>query len=343
MKTNPLPKRRRDAAELPPEGLLPPTALVLTGGAVRSAFGAGVVKALADLGLSDFSVAQAVSGGAPNLAYFAAGQHDELWSIWSGHIGTERFVDYRSLLRRPRAQAEAPLLNTHYLVDEVIAETVPLDTGRLASSSIRCRFLAARLEAGGLALASFGNDHPDLRAALKACMALPSGAPSPIGVADVRYVDGSLIDPIPFRWQDRPLADRTLVVLNAPWKRNAAPVARALEPLLFKGVFRRHPAIESAAQRRWSVDQQTRRSLRAAERRGEVLVVAPRRPTPASAISRSSRRIRQTLEQGYREVMHRRAEIEDFLGRLVDERVECRAGRRGLSWARGPRTPPAFS
>ncbi len=331
----------RVGAESPGQELPPPTGLVLTGGAVRSAFGAGALKALADLGLSDFAVAQAVSGSAPNLAYFAAGQTAELWAAWSEHIGTDRFVNYRSLWKTSRARAQAPLFNTHYLVDEVFGRQVPLDRDRLAASPMRCRFLTAKLQSDELQLAAFGNDHPQLLPALKACLALPSCAPAPIAVAGGSHLDGCLIEPIPVSWSGRPLARRILVILNSPRNRNALRAYRALQPYLFKGVFGQHPAVEAAARRRWRLEQRSRRRLRAAERRGEVMVLAPRYPTAASAVSRNSRRIRKTLEQGYREVLLQRRALEEFLGGAAKDRSELRAGQTGLGWSRGRAPQPA--
>lgn len=326
----------------PGEELLPPTGLVLTGGAIRSAFGAGALKAMADLGLTDFAVAQAVSGSAPNLAYFAAGQDAELWAVWSECIGTKRFVDYGSLWRSSRARAAAPLFNTHYLVDEVFGQEVPLDTARLGASSIQCRFLTAKVQAGELRLAAFGNDHPQLLPVLKACLALPSCSPSPIAVNGDSYVDGCLIEPIPLcNGEGRPLARRTLVILNSPRNRDALRIRRTLQPFLFRGVSGQHPAVESAARRRWHLEQQSRKRLRAAERRGEVMVLAPRYPTPASALSRSGRRIRQTLKQGYREALLQRRALEEFLGGAVSGNSELRTGRPELPWGRGREPLPA--
>lgn len=331
----------RDGVDPPAEELLPPTALVLTGGAIRSAFCAGALKALADLGMTDFALAQAVSGSAPNLAYFAAGQDAELWAVWSEHIGTARFVDYGSLWRSSDVRPASPLFNTHYLVDEVFGEKVPLDTARLAASSIRCRFLTAKLQSDELRLAAFGNDHPQLLAALKACLALPSCAPAPIAVNGDSHVDGCLIEPIPLCIDGRPLARRTLVILNSPRNRYALRARRALQPFLFRGMCGQHLAVESAARRRWAVEQQSRKRLRAAERRGEVMVLAPRNRTPASALSRNGYRIRETLQQGYREVIQQRRALGEFLGGAVRGSSRPQVGRSEIPWSRGREPLPA--
>ena len=54
-------------------------------------------------------------------------------------------------------------------------------------------------------------------------------------------------------------------------------------------------------------------ALAAEERLGRALVLEPESPPAASLVTRSRRRIRQTLRQGYLTAMRRRREIESFL------------------------------
>lgn len=318
---------------------LPDTGLVLAGGGFRCSFSAGALEALHDLGLGGFSAAQAVSGGAPTLAYFLSGQVEEIRAIGSEMMTVPDFVRYRTLLPWGEGwRSGEPLFDTDYLVDEVYGRRAPLDTEKLAASSTRFRMLAARMDKGGLALQAFDNTETDFATALKSCLALPGLTVSPHFDSGRAFVDGSLLAPVPFQWRGCRIARRTVVILNWPRGRKpslSSPGAR----MLLRALYRGNGPVEAAIRSQAALYTRTLKILYAAESRGEVLVIAPRRRTPASMASRSAHRVRQSMDLGYMEVSSRRREIERFLdGRRT---VGSAAGRPGPVAV--PRPALAFS
>jgi predicted patatin/cPLA2 family phospholipase len=65
--------------------------LLLEGGGMRAGFVAGAVMAMMDQGLTDFHLAVAVSASVPTLAYFAAGQRQEMERVWRHELNTPPF------------------------------------------------------------------------------------------------------------------------------------------------------------------------------------------------------------------------------------------------------------
>lgn len=121
--------------------------LVLQGGGLIGAFAAGADLALAELGLTDFEVAVAVSASVPTLAYFLAGQYREGREVWEHYLATKRFVRYSSLLFRERGDyRHRPLLDTHYLVFQVFRDRFPLNLARFTASNTEAYFVATDAE-----------------------------------------------------------------------------------------------------------------------------------------------------------------------------------------------------
>src|ERR1700690_2672994 len=105
------------------------TAIVCSGGGMRSAHGAGFLCALGTmLNITSPDVIVGTSGNAANSFYFIAGQYDFLKAAWTGgNLSTSKFI---SLLRPTR------VIDIDYLIDIVFKKELPLDTEALAHSPI---------------------------------------------------------------------------------------------------------------------------------------------------------------------------------------------------------------
>ena len=101
--------------------------LILEGGGMRAGFVAGAIMALMDMGLTGFDVAVAVSASVPTLAYFAAGQREEMEQVWRTELNTPKLVCYRNI---PAASlilsAKRPILDIDYLIYDVFEKNTRL-------------------------------------------------------------------------------------------------------------------------------------------------------------------------------------------------------------------------
>ena len=95
--------------------------LILEGGGMRAGFVAGVLMALMDRGLVDFDRAVAVSASVPSLAYFAAGQREEIERVWRNELNTPKLVCYRNIPATSLALSKKrPFLDIDYLIYDVL-------------------------------------------------------------------------------------------------------------------------------------------------------------------------------------------------------------------------------
>lgn len=104
------------------------TALILAGGGMRSAHGAGFLAALADMGLTHPDIVIGTSGNAGNALYFAAGQYSSLRRVWCDILPYSHFINPWRFWK---------LMDIDYLVDTLFKKQAPLDIHALRSSSIR--------------------------------------------------------------------------------------------------------------------------------------------------------------------------------------------------------------
>src|SRR3989344_2650141 len=102
-------------------------AIVLEGGALRSAHGGGFLHALhTELGIApDMVIGSSADGG--NAIYYSAGQTEQLKRIWTVHLSTWRFIALWRFWR---------VINVDYLVDVVLKKYEPLDLARAKGDPI---------------------------------------------------------------------------------------------------------------------------------------------------------------------------------------------------------------
>ncbi len=106
------------------------TAILMQGGAMRGAFGAGVLYELATRGIFLDTVA-AASASVPTAAYYVAGQYEDMRTIWLQEVGNSRFIRYDNLL------LGRPIYDIDYLIHDVFQKKYPLSVESLSTSRSR--------------------------------------------------------------------------------------------------------------------------------------------------------------------------------------------------------------
>jgi len=105
------------------------TALIVHGGALKSAYAGGFISKLGTLGIRAFDYVVGTSASVGNVAYYATGQYEDIRNVWIETIGGNLdFVSVRRWL------AGRPPFDVPYLL-EVIRRKTPLDVGRMSESA----------------------------------------------------------------------------------------------------------------------------------------------------------------------------------------------------------------
>lgn len=281
---------------------------------MRAGFVAGAVMALMDKGLLGFDCAAAVSAGAPTLAYMAAGQRQEMESVWREELCTPQLICYRNLPLAPVPTEEnPPVVDVDYLVLDLFRDKYPLDLERLHAAPMQCYFAAAELAAGRFRLFQPGDD--DIYAILKAAVALPGCYPHGAEVNGVKCIDGGTVNPLPVYHLIQRGAERILAILSRPVGSDFEPPP-VMGRALFWWYFQKHRWIMEKlhdAGRAYK-DQVDYLADLAARSQTESLIIAPDTMPPARLVTRNRRKVNQTIDMGYRKVEDMEDRIRQFFG-----------------------------
>ena len=193
--------------------------LVVEGGAMRGVVSGGMAAGLEALALRDaFDVVYGSSAGACAGAYFLTGQARTGARLYFEELNNRRFINpLRGLRGRP-------IVDLHFLFDDVLRLRLPLDFGALTASGIDLVVLASRVDgtptaASGVVestrLANF-QDTDDLLGALHASSRVPIVGGPPVTYRGMRFWDAAVTQPIPLHAALADGCTHVLVLLTLP-------------------------------------------------------------------------------------------------------------------------------
>jgi predicted patatin/cPLA2 family phospholipase len=157
------------------------TAIVMAGGGMRSAHGAGFLYALATkLQITSPDILVATSGNAGNALYYAAKQYESGKKVWGGLLSTVDFISFRHF---------HPTMDVDYLVDTVFKKQEPLDTQSLAQSPIQWFIAVTELDTSKTRYLTAA-DHLDPFEILRAAKAIPVFFGKSVKLLGKNYSDG---------------------------------------------------------------------------------------------------------------------------------------------------------
>lgn len=157
------------------------TAIIMVGGGMKSAHGAGFLYALGtELGITEPDIIIGSSGDAGNVLYFCSGQYESGKHIWMELLSTPKFI---SLIRFWR------LMDIDYLIDVVFRQQEPLDEEKLRMTPIQWLIPISDYDTGRT-LYSGAHDNLDPFEILRAAKATPFLFRKYVSLARRRYIDG---------------------------------------------------------------------------------------------------------------------------------------------------------
>jgi predicted patatin/cPLA2 family phospholipase len=166
-------------------------ALVIEGGGMRGVVAGGMVSALEARGLTNcFDSIHGSSAGACAGAYFAAGQARLGTRMFYEDINSRKFVDRR------RALVGRPIMNTSFLVENVMRTSKRLDVDKILSSPGVLHVTTTESESGKARVYCKFRDADHLLSVLKATITMPFLAGPAIEVDGAHLVDGGMVQQI---------------------------------------------------------------------------------------------------------------------------------------------------
>lgn len=238
------------------------TGIALEGGAERCAFTAGVIKALLENGFVPH-MAAGTSAGALCAFHLKAGQKDNALTMAVADA-SQRYFGLGQFFRCG-----------HFLNLEKMTQLCQKNTNLTSyfQSSIRCEYVAACCENGKPAYLQDGQTPEQLFPAVQASCALPIVC-NPITIGGKHYVDGSIVDPVPFSHLLEQGCQKVIAVLTGP--KGCHPTDYTpFRPLLYLLYHKKYSALYHALLHRISCYQSQMKKLEQAQREGKVFVLRP--------------------------------------------------------------------
>jgi predicted patatin/cPLA2 family phospholipase len=230
---------RRDAGSRPGARDDPHrVALVVEGGGMRGVYGAGMVRALAGLGLRDsLDEVVAVSAGALAGAALVIGNTAGLPAVYHEDLCDRAFIDLRRGLQSTRA-----VVSLDFLFETVMRGRHGFDPGDLIDSDIPLRPVATSLDQLHGRTLDGMTTAEEWRLALRASACIPLWAGPPVELHGRRLVDGYVSDPLPVVRAIEGGATHVLVLLARGMAERVPSVSR-VSPVLRSQLDRLSPGL----------------------------------------------------------------------------------------------------
>ncbi len=266
--------------------------LVVEGGGMRGSHTCGAFMAMIDRGMTDFDVVVASSAGACTTAFFVSRQYDLFPTVWTKYLHDGRFIRLKNIaLRRS-------VMDLDFLIHDIFGSLVPLDVEAVRKSTTDFYIVGTRCSTGQ---PHFFNNHRDpILNSLKASAALPIAYRHPVVIDGELYVDGGISDPIPIQKAiDEGCTEVTLLLTRPLGYRKKSPFLQIL-PRLYQKKF---PHLAETLARRHATYNALMDRLDAGDFPCKLRIVRPSEKTPVSRLTTDIKKIRRTIEQGYRDAL----------------------------------------
>lgn len=153
--------------------------IIMSGGAMNCAYGAGMLSALEDVRLPKGTAIIAASGSAGNATYFASGQRDFGREVWGNYLSGDKLINF----------GRKKILDIDYLIDDILKKKFPLDLAALRNSNLEVIVPAMCYETGGINYFSSKEADLDWFEILRAAKALPVVYGKRVKIGNLHYFD----------------------------------------------------------------------------------------------------------------------------------------------------------
>ena len=242
------------------------TGLVLEGGALRGLFTAGAMDCLIDRDVS-FDYIVGVSAGAGNMMNFLSHQRGRTKTI----ISPGKKYAYYGLKQLIKT---GNFLNLDRMVHEFALETFPFDFDTFFKSDVEHELVVANCNTGKAEyLSDWNGDVNYLLDAVKASCSVPLIS-IPVTIGDYDYMDGSLVDSIPFGRAFDKGCDKVVVIMTK--NENMPPTDYKKYKLWINLTYKKnYPNFAKALMERADAYEVQKNTMQRLEAEGKILVIRP--------------------------------------------------------------------
>lgn len=278
--------------------------LVVEGGGMKCAYGAGIMDAFLDEGIT-FDYCIGVSGGSGNVASYLAGQRGRNLRFFTDHIHSPDYFGLKSLLKT------GDLFGLEYIYGDLTRRDGedPLDFPALMKNPAEYEVVVTNALTGKPEYYGREMMQQDDYRLIMASSAIPVAC-HPVELNGTPYFDGGLTDAIPVRRAMERGCEKLVVLLTK--NRDYVRKPQGMRGL-YRRVCRRYPRIVDAIDRRHEVYNDNLRDVFSLEREGTAFVFAASEPIHVGTYSMKEEAERALYDLGLRDFAARKAELLEFL------------------------------
>lgn len=278
--------------------------LVVEGGGMKCAYGAGIMDAFLDEGIT-FDYCIGVSGGSGNVASYLAGQRGRNLRFFTDHIHSPDYFGLKSLLKT------GDLFGLEYIYGNLTRRDGedPLDFPALMKNPAEYEVVVTNALTGKPEYYGREMMRQDDYRLIMASSAIPVAC-HPVELNGTPYFDGGLTDAIPVRRAMERGCEKLVVLLTK--NRDYVRKPQGMRGL-YRRVCRRYPRIVDAIDRRHEVYNDNLRDVFSLEREGTAFVFAASEPIHVGTYSMKEEAERALYDLGLRDFAARKAELLEFL------------------------------
>lgn len=278
--------------------------LVVEGGGMKCAYGAGIMDAFLDEGIT-FDYCIGVSGGSGNVASYLAGQRGRNLRFFTDHIHSPDYFGLKSLLKT------GDLFGLEYIYGDLTRRDGedPLDFPALMKNPAEYEVVVTNALTGKPEYYGREMMRQDDYRLIMASSAIPVAC-HPVELNGTPYFDGGLTDAIPVRRAMERGCEKLVVLLTK--NRNYVRKPQGMRGL-YRRVCRKYPRIVEAIDRRHEVYNDNLRDVFSLEREGTAFVFAASEPIHVGTYSMKEEAERALYDLGLRDFAARKAELLEFL------------------------------
>ena len=279
--------------------------LVVEGGGMKCAYGAGIMDAFLDEGIT-FDYCIGVSGGSGNVASYLAGQRGRNLRFFTDHIHSPDYFGLKSLLKT------GDLFGLEYIYGDLTRRDGedPLDFPALMKNPAEYEVVVTNALTGKPEYYGREMMQQDDYRLIMASSAIPVAC-HPVELNGTPYFDGGLTDAVPVRRAMERGCEKLVVLLTK--NRDYVRKPQGMRGL-YRRVCRKYPRIVEAIDRRHEVYNDNLRDVFSLEREGTAFVFAASEPIHVGTYSMKEEAERALYDLGLRDLAARKAELLEFLG-----------------------------
>ncbi len=259
--------------------------LVLEGGGVRGIYTAGVLDVFLENSVT-FDGVIGVSAGAAHGCSYLSNQHGRSIRYYEKYCDDARFMSFRNLI------TTGDFVGVQFSYYDLPNKYDLYDYEAFAKNESEFYVVCSNLVTGKPEYIRITDMRSQVEY-LRASASLPYFSRI-VEIDGNKYLDGGCTDAIPFEAFGKMGFDKNVVVLTRP-----ADYRKTAEKPMFSRLFyKKYPEFVSAMHRRHEMYNSTVERVFEAEARGEIFVIRPQAPLPASRLEHDRQKVRATYDVG---------------------------------------------